>query len=61
MQRVKIEFAKSLLERGRKSVFEIMYEVGYNDERAFKDLFKKKTGLSPSDYKFRFYKDSNLL
>lgn len=60
MQRVKIEAAKSLLERGRKSVFEIMYEVGYSDERAFRDVFKKKTGLSPTDYKLRFNKESSF-
>lgn len=60
MQRVKIEAAKSLLERGRKSVFEIMDEVGYSDERAFRDVFKKKTGLSPTDYKLRFNKESSL-
>lgn len=58
MQRVKIEAAKSLLERGRKSILEIMYEVGYNDERTFKDVFKKITSLSPNDYKERFNKES---
>ncbi|UEQ78151.1 GlxA family transcriptional regulator [Chryseobacterium arthrosphaerae] len=61
MQRVKIEAAKSELERGRKSIFEIMDEVGYSDERAFRDLFKKKTGLSPTDYKLRFNKESAFL
>jgi len=60
MQRVKIETAKGLLERGRKSIFEIMEQVGYSDERAFKEVFKKKTGLSPTDYKLRFYKESTL-
>lgn len=60
MQRVKIEAAKSSLERGRKNIFEIMDEVGYSDERAFRDVFKKNTGLSPTDYKLRFNKESGF-
>lgn len=60
MQRVKIEAAKSALERGRKGIFEIMDDVGYSDERAFKDVFKKLTGLSPTDYKARFNKESGF-
>jgi len=54
MQRVKIEAAKSLLEKGRKSVFEVMDEVGYSDERAFREVFKRITGLSPADYKAKY-------
>ncbi|KAA2239553.1 helix-turn-helix domain-containing protein [Chitinophaga agrisoli] len=58
MQRVKMEAAKSLLERGRKNIFEIMDEIGYNDERAFKEVFKRITGLSPLGYKEKFNKES---
>lgn len=56
LQRVKVEVAKSILEKGRKTVFEVMDEVGYADDRAFRDVFKKITGLSPLDYKTRFNK-----
>jgi AraC-like DNA-binding protein len=62
MQRVKMEAAKSLLEKGRKSVFEIMVAVGYNDERAFRDILKRIAGLSPADSFFLvFYGEQYLI
>ena len=54
MQRVKIEAAKRQLESGRKTVSEVMYEVGYTDTKAFRDLFKKITSMSPVDYRSRY-------
>ncbi|HEY4286651.1 MAG TPA: helix-turn-helix domain-containing protein [Puia sp.] len=54
LQRVKVEVAKSILEKGRKSIFEVMDEVGYTDDRAFREVFKKITGLSPLDYKAKY-------
>jgi transcriptional regulator GlxA family with amidase domain len=56
MQRVKIEAAKKQLENGRKTVNEVMFEVGYNDTKAFRELFKKITGLSPLDYRNKYNK-----
>lgn len=58
MQRVKIEAAKRQLETGRKTVSEVMYEVGYNDTKAFRDLFKKITSMSPVDYRNKYNKDN---
>ena len=57
LQRVKVEVAKSTLEKGRKSIFEVMSEVGYADDKAFREVFKKITGLSPLDYKAKFSKE----
>lgn len=54
VQRVKVEFAKQLLERGEKTVNEIIYETGYNDIDAFRKVFKKFTDLSPIDYRRRY-------
>lgn len=54
IQRVKVEAAKKGLETGHKHVAEVMYEVGYNDNKAFRDTFKKITGMSPVDYKSRY-------
>lgn len=59
-QRVKIELAKKALESGRKTINEVMYEVGYVDTKAFRDLFKKITGLSPIDYRNKYNKDAAL-
>jgi len=53
-QRVKIEAAKKQLEFGRKTVNEIMYEVGYTDIKAFRTVFNKITGMSPIEYRNRY-------
>jgi transcriptional regulator GlxA family with amidase domain len=57
-QRVKIESAKRTLENTRKTVNEVMYEVGYSDVKAFREVFRKITGLSPLEYKSKYNKDS---
>lgn len=59
-QRVKIEAAKKMFEITRKTVNEIMYEVGYNDAKAFRDVFSRVTGLSPLVYKSKYNKESTL-
>ncbi len=56
-QRVKIESAKKALEVSRKTVNEIMYEVGYSDVKAFREVFRKITGMSPLEYKHRYNKE----
>lgn len=56
MQRVKIEAAKKQLELGRKTINEVMFGVGYTDTKAFRDVFKKITGMSPIDYRNRYNK-----
>jgi transcriptional regulator GlxA family with amidase domain len=60
LQRVKVEVAKSTLEKGRKSIFEVMIEVGYADDKAFREVFKKITGLSPLDYRAKYNKGAVL-
>jgi transcriptional regulator GlxA family with amidase domain len=57
IQRVKMEAAKKQLETGRKTVTEVMFEVGYNDTKAFRELFKKITGLSPVEYRNKYNRD----
>jgi len=60
-QRVKIEFAKKAFETNRKTINEVMYEVGYSDVKAFREVFRKITGMSPLEYKSKYYKDALLL
>src|SRR5829696_8211425 len=60
LQRVKIEASKKMFETSRKTVNEIMYEVGYNDSKAFRDVFSRVTGLSPIHYKSKYNKESRL-
>jgi transcriptional regulator GlxA family with amidase domain len=54
IQRVKIEAAKKQFETTRKNVSEVMYEVGYNDLKAFRMTFRKLTGLSPVEYRNKY-------
>jgi transcriptional regulator GlxA family with amidase domain len=56
IQRIKIEAAKKQIELGRKTINEIMYEVGYSDVKAFRDLFTKIAGLTPVEYRHRYNK-----
>ena len=58
IQRVKIESAKKQFESGRKTVSEVMYDVGYADTKAFRDVFKKVTGMSPVDYRTKYNKEA---
>jgi transcriptional regulator GlxA family with amidase domain len=60
IQRVKIEASKKDLEVGRKTVSEVMYDVGYSDNKAFRDVFKKITGLSPIDYRNKFNRQTTM-
>ena len=57
-QRVKIESAKKSIESSRKTINEIMYEVGYSDVKAFREVFRKITGMTPLEYLGRFNKNS---
>ena len=56
LQRIRIEASKKAFENSRKTVNEVMYEVGYQDAKAFRDVFRKMTGLSPLDYRRRYHK-----
>jgi transcriptional regulator GlxA family with amidase domain len=58
IQRVKIEAAKKNLETGRKNINEVMYDVGYNDTKAFRTTFKKITGLSPIEYRNKYNREA---
>lgn len=60
MQRVKIEAAKMSLESSRENVNEVMYNIGYTDPKAFRTTFKKITGLSPLQYRSKYYREVEL-
>lgn len=54
IQRVKIEAAKKTLESSSENISEVMFSVGYNDDKAFRNMFKKITGLTPLEYKNKY-------
>ena len=57
-QRLKIESAKKAFETSRKTIGEVMQEVGYSDDKAFREVFRKITGMSPVEYKGKYNKDA---
>ena len=54
VQNLRVEEAKRLLETAQISVDEISAEVGYEDPAFFRRLFKRLTGLTPSEYRRMF-------
>ncbi len=54
LQRVRIEAARKMLERGAVNLSHLAEQVGYQDVSSFSRLFKRHTGLSPSHYRQRF-------
>lgn len=50
---IRVEEAKRLLREGRK-VHYIARSVCYRSEQYFSSVFKKRTGLSPADYRGKF-------
>lgn len=56
IQRVRMEAAKKFFEASRKNVSEVMFDVGYTDTKAFRDIFKKVTGLTPIEYRNKYAK-----
>ncbi|MBX6322907.1 MAG: helix-turn-helix domain-containing protein [Rhodospirillaceae bacterium] len=54
LQRLRVEMARRHLEGSRKRVQEVSSAVGYDDVMFFRALFKRHTGLSPSQYRRRF-------
>jgi transcriptional regulator GlxA family with amidase domain len=57
-QRVKIESAKKAFETSRKTINEVMYEVGYSDVKAFREVFRKITGMLPLEYRSKYNKEA---
>lgn len=54
IQLVRIEQAQKLLETQNWAVDKIVQQVGYDDTSSFSRLFKRHTGLSPSQYRAKY-------
>ena len=48
---LRMDEAKRLLRETRKSVVDVALDVGYTNPSHFAQLFRRETGLSPSDYR----------
>jgi transcriptional regulator GlxA family with amidase domain len=54
LQRARIEAAKRALETTRRPIGTVAGDVGYDDVVAFRRMFARLTGLTPSDYRARY-------
>ncbi|WP_207426156.1 GlxA family transcriptional regulator [Pedobacter sp. SYSU D00535] len=54
LQKVRVEAAKKLLELTDKTILEVMLMSGYNDMKAFREMFKKSVGMTPKAYRDKF-------
>lgn len=54
LQRVRIEAGKKALENSSQNINTLMYDVGYNDGKTFRELFKRITGLTPQAYRDKY-------
>lgn len=48
---IRIGHAKRLLETSSRKTYEIADQIGYDDAHYFSQVFKKKTGMSPLEYR----------
>jgi transcriptional regulator GlxA family with amidase domain len=53
-QHLRVGKAREMLEFTNGTIDHIAWTVGYQDPSAFRAIFKKITGLAPSDYRTRF-------
>lgn len=54
VQNLKIEVIKALLEQTKRKFSDIAESVGYSNESHLRRLFKRQTGLTPSEYRNKF-------
>jgi len=54
LRKLRVEKAKQLLENTNETLEEIIVNVGYEDERSFRRLFKSVTDLSPKEYRLKY-------
>jgi AraC-like DNA-binding protein len=48
---IKCMYARSLLERKKSKILIIALEAGFNDEKYFIKVFKKRYGVGPDEYR----------
>ena len=58
--RVKVEAAKRKFETTVLNIQEVMYSIGYKDDKAFRNTFRKYSGLSPLEYRKKYNREMAL-
>ncbi|MFO7570848.1 MAG: helix-turn-helix domain-containing protein, partial [Smithellaceae bacterium] len=54
LQKIRVEAAKKMIERQNATFDEISYRAGYENSSHFREIFKKHTGLLPTQYERYF-------
>lgn len=54
LQQTRIEAAKKLLEQTGQQMTEVILNSGYNDPKAFRKIFRKAVGMTPTEYREKF-------
>lgn len=54
LQRIRIEAAKKLLEQKQENITGVMMNAGYEDAKAFRQVFRRIVGLSPKEYREKY-------
>lgn len=52
--RIRMNKAKELLKFPRLKIYEIAGEIGYQDDKYFRKIFKKMVGMTPNEYRKEF-------
>ena len=60
ISKLRLSAAKDALIQTNKTITEVALDLGFNDSNYFTRLFKKNLGLSPREYRDKFFKE-NLL
>ncbi len=50
IRKIRLNRAANLLKTGKYSVQEVTYDVGFNDLKYFREMFRKEYGVTPTDY-----------
>ena len=61
IQRIRVEAAKKQLESSTLNIYQIMYGVGYNDDKTFRTLFKRYVGTTPLEYRNKYNPEMALI
>lgn len=55
LQQTRIEAAKKLLLQTGQQMTEVIINSGYSDPKAFRKIFRKNVGMTPSEYREKFH------
>jgi LacI family transcriptional regulator len=55
LRRVRLELAKRLLVDTRDPVTNIVFAAGFNSRQVFSTLFRRETGMTPTEYRRQFH------